>query len=383
MLGDRVLGKLPWLLIVLLFVSTFLLPDKKMVTNIYRVLVCIPVLFMVNLQDCKVFFKNKQFLLLSVLLLYTALTLLWSPPDKITNILGRLITTMLLVYLFFCLRRYDSSRLKKMPALYLVAGTISIVMILSNWEGLIAIDRWTLPYGVLDHHAPLSWFMAVCFIISIYSYFDSATHKVIYLVMSLLFSVLVFLSQSRGGILMLLLGLLICLYHFNRYKVIKVSLALLIVFLVVSSFFGFDYVLELFARADAGRFVIYENAWHGISLRWFDFVFGHGAGSDTSNMIGSFEADHYHNLYLNTWYLTGLIGLILTLLVMFWRVIFILGKGGNYCLWDVIVVSMLVSFMFDGSRIYAYPSAMMFCFLIPLTLAALNDSDVELRKAIS
>ena len=373
------LKTLPWFLLCTLFLSAAIIDNQKLVTNIFRVVVCIPIFFMLKIDDVKIFVGNRFFQLLIVLFIYTAISLFWSQSDKTVNILGRLLTTVILVYLIFLVYQYRPDNFQKFGELYLLAGLISIIAILTHWDGIQSLDRWSISYGVFNHHAPLAWYMATCALIALHASIQSDQNRQLKALLFFGFFVMVLLSQSRGGLVVLLFGIFFILFFcgckkkYFSIRFLSGCMLTVVATVLILHFVDSDYFKDLLERADAGRFYIYENAYNKITSNWFVFFFGHGAASLSDNMIGRFQADHYHNLYLNTWYFTGLLGLLLTLILLLWNFFILPIKGRIWSVWDAIVAAMLIGFLFDGSRIYGYPSAMMFCFIIPLVLSVLNQ----------
>ena len=374
--------RLPFILFVSLFVVSFLVPDKKLATNFFRVVVCVPVLFMFTKEKFRDFLSSVFVRLLAVSFLWTLLTLFWSPTDIIVNISGRILTSFLLAYLIFLVFNYDHAREELIPYLYIFLGLASMVLVVFNWDDITQLNRWEISYGILNHHAPLSWFFTTCALISFYKFLSC--RKLWFLLPSLLFFVMVFLSQSRGGIVSLFSGILFLLAFKYGFSLKKLSLFTLVLAFLISTvlFFEIDFVKELVDRGSSGRFHIYKNFFETISVSLGVMLFGYGAGADTSNFVGSFEADHYHNFYLNTWYYTGFVGLFLVMLLVFYR-FFVIYKSRELGVWDAPLFAILVAFLFDGGRWYGYPEAMMFSFFIPLVMANMKCQTSTSSTAIN
>ena len=258
-----------------------------------------------------------------------------------------------------------------------------MVFVLYNWEGITELERRTISYGILDHHTPLSWFFATCAILALgHALKPNEQYPRLLFVLSLVFSAMVLLSQSRGGLVILLVGFIFVSANIFRSiplkKIVFILSGLVLTSLLIISA-NIDFFVALIERGDAGRFTIYQNAWSAITTSPLTFFLGHGAGASTDNDMGSYVAAHYHNFYLNTWFLTGLAGLALNLLLFFtWFKELIITKSINP--WDAVVLAMLVGFMFDGTRWYGYPESIMFSFFIPLIYTVLLRAQDRLVK---
>lgn len=137
--------------------------------------------------------------------------------------------------------------------------------------------------------------------------------------------------NSRAGLLCLLFMLVLCWAHMcfvrKKYRFALVSLAFVLLLVVVAHytlpqhFRRLSVTMEQVAKGDKSdeRFVIMENSW---SVVKDNMLLGVGAGDRMDELVpyyGSLEEVYCpHNQYLDTWMATGVAGLSVLLIMLFW-----------------------------------------------------------------
>jgi O-antigen ligase len=108
--------------------------------------------------------------------------------------------------------------------------------------------------------------------------------------------------------------------------------------------------------------------------------FGYGLGSSTVNQFGGYTAAHFHNFYLNTIYYGGVVGFALTLGWLLSIVKQTYKKKALGVPWVPVVVGMLAGFLTDGDKLFNYPGAFTFCFILPVFCLSLSDCSVIVEE---
>jgi len=187
---------------------------------------------------------------------------------------------------------------------------------------------------------------------------------------TLAFFVTLIFAQARGGLLVFFAGViaffLVGKSYVNTRSVIMLTAGLFLT-AGVSGLLYPEMFLSLLERGASGRFIIWQNwydLWQGDAVR---LVFGHGLGASTENINTEHNTviAHYHNFYLNTYFYGGMVGIM-----MFFAWIFSVLrpqsiKTRDYLPWFPVLCGMLTGFLTDGDKLFNYPGAFTFCFILP------------------
>ena len=136
---------------------------------------------------------------------------------------------------------------------------------------------------------------------------------------------------------------------------------------VIGFFYNFysDLFASLLTRGASNRFTIWQNwydLWQGDVIKVF---FGHGFGASTENMVNDRLMSHYHNFYLNTFFYVGTVGIMLFFVWVISVVRSKAIKNGDYMPWYPVLFGVMAGFMTDGDKLFNYPGALVFCFILP------------------
>ncbi len=379
-----------WLLLPLLFAIHFLPDSQTGARNFYAVLIFLPVAFSFRFEDwpdIRRYAAARWFLLLVAWML---LTLVWDGiefNDK--NYLVRALVTMSLFYLVYLVNRYHPERQATILKSFLVFGLAGAVLILIDWRGMenvgAARQHFASARGVFDHHVFVGWAMAVTALVALWLTLHEARYKVPYGLAFVFLLVVTFLVQSRGGYVVFATGAgLIVLTHWRKSWLWPVLFGLAAV-LVLGLAFQTEVriILEkVVERGTSGRIPIWSNGWEAATGSALRFLFGHGLSADSTNMMGSYQADHYHNLYLNILYHAGLVGLalyVMTVVAALRRAI----RTRALFFWGIVLAAMQVGFIPDGEHPLQNPSATMLCLLLPLFYATFGKTSKEPEPAVT
>lgn len=361
-----------FIFLLIITASLVLINDNKLVINIYRLFICLPVLLCVRRDDLREFIKNPFVKLFIILTLWSTATLLWSEPGKLLNMATKLLTTLVLLYLIHLIFLYQPKQIRQFDRYYIGAA---LVLAANLWlrYGTTYPQDWI--FGVFGNINNTGWFFASAIVIALYKLvYDQ--YKILSALAAALLILAIIPTNTLAayiavgiGTFILLISILKQSYQKWIYTTVLSSLCLIILL----HFLYPDFFLPLYTRFDNGRVIIYLNAYKEITASISSLFFGSGLATDARNALPSGQViNNWHSIYINMAFYAGLVGLAL-LLACFTRRLFAVFTGKTTILpWDLAVTGMLVAMLFDGNRIYTYPGGYFIALLIPLFIANLT-----------
>ena len=366
-----------YFLIIAIIVPSFI-DYSKSVVNIYRALLCLPILLLIRWTDLKVFYKNTFFRLFSLLSLYFTISLIWSDGDSLHNMATKILATYAFMLMVLCSAKYNQKKVENFDTIYIVSAIILLISIAIKWSGIGTFFTDDI-FGVFGNRNPVSWFTAGATIAAFFRIINNRQLRILFIAA---FSILVtslLLMASRGSILGTAVGMACIILSkcfssdksksYLLYSVIGISIAVLCIQIIAP-----EYISSLISRADSNRFTIYSIAIEKITSSPTTLLFGQGiASSARITLDNGTIINNFHSVYLNMAFYGGLIALSLFLSCLLIRPYKILTGASKLNQWDAIVFGIMVTLMFDGHRIFEYPGGMLFAFMLPLFLANAND----------
>lgn len=366
--------------LVILFVPTFT-DYEKLVINLYRVWICIPVLICIRWKDFNPFMKNRFVQLFLLLTAWFTLSLTWSDSDTIHNMAAKMLATLALLFLIFNISRYQFERFKKLDYYYILAALLLLSAVYYKW-GVIDTSLPGIIFGVFENRNPIAWFSASAAIISFFHVVHARNrlHLILFSISFLLLTSATLSLSSRGALLGLLTGTMIVVFSKapslkSFFVYLSIILIALLTTIVTIELYYSDYFSGLIERADSHRFEIYVNAITRITESPSTFFFGHGIAASPRNMIGESVINNWHSIYINATFYGGIIALFLLLSCLLKRPYEIIIKKSKISSWDAVVLGMMVTLQFDGHRIYEYPGGLLFVLTIPMFIANILASE--------
>lgn len=386
LIRDKVSEVFCWYFFLFLLVISVSLDNGKAAVNFYRVWICIPVLLCIRWSDFKQIISVRFVQYFLALTAWLSISLLWSDSHKLHNMAAKLLATTALLFMVANLVMYQKSRLVQAEVCYVVSAMVLVLMIYLKW-GYLGNDFSGSPYGSFGYYNLVAWFLSSACTVALSLILNKPRKSILLLFIAafivLLVSVVLF--KSRGALLGLFTGsaLLVTRFYWKALISLKGIVFVLVVaaslFLLLTLFIDTGsvsaYVSNLLSRADAGRFLIYEEAFKRIAESTSTLVFGHGIAADPENIVWrGMKIVHWHSVYISTLFYGGLVGLMLFLLCVLKRPYEIYIRKSIPNTWDFVVMGMMVTLMFDGNRFYEYPGGMLLAFTLPLFLANLVGS---------
>ncbi len=377
-LGERY----AWIALLAALFACFVPGNATAATNLYRLLVVVPMLLCVRPADAAPIWRQvcaRWFLLLCA---WLSLTLWWDGwSHKDTKLLLRELNVLALFYWVYLVSCAHRDRIGLMLDGWIAIGTLGAVLIFADWP-----DPWTPDWaqhaqslrGVFNHHVLVGWALATVALVALYRFLTATSRRALAVhgVVALALGLLVLWVQARGAYVVLGSGgLLILLLHPGRRALViagigmLLALTLLLLFPEQLALVG-DQLLE---RGSAGRLDIWRQGWQQMLASGWRLWFGHGLSAEAAVVVGDTHAMHYHNLLLNQLFYAGVVGVLLYLgwLASLLRQAL---RDPGLRLWGALVVAMQFGFLTDGDRLFVNPSALLLAFLLPAFLLGFGVS---------
>ena len=363
--------------LVIAVMAPSLIDNSKMVVNLYRVWLCLPILLLMRWDDFKGFFSNTFFKAFSLLSLYFIINLSWSEGNSIHNMASRILATYAFLLLVFCNAKYNRKKLNIFDTIYIISAITLLLAVGIKWEGIgTYIEN---AFGIYGNRNPVSWFIAGATIAAFFRVVSSRQSRSLFIAAFGILAACLLLLASRGSILGTAIGIA-CIVLSKCFSSKKSKPYLLYSILGIAAITLFvqaiapEYISSLIGRGDSARFIIYSRAITEITSSPITLLFGHGiASSARMTLDNGVLINNYHSVYLNMAFYGGLIALSLFLACLLIRPYKIFTGTSKLNQWDAIVFGIMVTLMFDGHRIFEYPGGMLFAFILPLFLANAHD----------
>ncbi|MEH6529474.1 MAG: hypothetical protein V7718_05985, partial [Porticoccus sp.] len=203
---DNFREKYVWLLLPILFAICFIPSNRTGATNLYRLLIVLPMILCFRPSDLKLIWENTTVRWFLILCGWMTLTLAWDGlAYRDLKLFWRELNVLALFYLVFLVSQFHRERMPLIINSLLVTGFIGAMLIFYDWQGLQYIQTsWQhteSARGVFNHHLQVGWIMAVLSIVALHSWQQARTpaHSSLYLLALLFFAGVTFLVQARGG----------------------------------------------------------------------------------------------------------------------------------------------------------------------------------------
>ncbi|MGB5147331.1 MAG: hypothetical protein WBN86_09415 [Porticoccaceae bacterium] len=365
-----------WIALLLFFAICFVPDNRTGATNLYRLLVVVPMLLCFRPADLPLIWQSapaRWFLLLCGWLSLTTLWDGWSYVDF--KLLLREINVLALFYLVYLIDRQHRPRVPALLTGLVTLGLIGAGLILWHWP-----QAWPPSWehqamarrGVFNHHLEVGRALALVAMVALYQTLNvpRRVSACAYGIATLALWALVFWVQARGAYVVLGSGtlLLMALFPGRRAATLVITGGVLTVLLTLCFRQELTLVTGYIAeRGTSMRLPIWHNGWAAITDSWRWLLFGHGLSADSTNWNGDVVAKHYHNLLLNQAFYAGLmaVGLYLGWIASLLRVAV---ADRRLWLWGALVAAMQLGFMTDGDQLFVNPSSMLLAFLLPAFL---------------
>ncbi len=371
-----------WLLVPSLFFISFIPENATGITNLYRLLVVLPLILSIRSSDVEALWESSTAKWFVVLCGWMILSLFFDGVSyKDVKLFWRMLNLVALFYLVFLVFRYHLPKISNLQPALLFFGFLGGLLIIADWGGLRDFSVDSQYYresgrGIFHHHLEVGWVIGLLGVISLNQFLRAVGWLKLFLYggLFLFFSIVLLLVQARGGYVLYSVGIVILLLMTPTRRTMWLLVAGAILMLVCSIVFRNELAAlwgNVLARGSSSRLPIWNNGIQAVTDSFSALLFGHGLSAVAENMVGHFQVAHFHNFFLTHTFYTGLVGIFL----YFGLVVNAIKKAlssKETLVWGVLVLSMQVAFMTDGDRLAVNPSAMMLCFLLPLAIATFS-----------
>ena len=304
-----------WFFLLIALSAPLLITDEKLATNIYRVFICIPVLFCIRYKDLSLYIQSYFFKLFLALAAWSFTSLLWSEYGTIHNMVGKILATLVITLLIFNTANYHPKSFASLDIFFIAIS----LLLLSHL--FLKLDYFTYSFtevnlGIISNKNEFSWISASATILSLSRALitKNLTKKITFCIIFTVLLVITFALESRGALLGAFFGIIgiIAKYQIDKknYRSFLFIGISIITIITLSSLFSPGYFSDLIERADSHRFDIYLQAYDRITDSPFSLFFGYGiASSSRLTLDGIGLINNYHSIYINTAFYTGVIGL--------------------------------------------------------------------------
>lgn len=305
------------------FITAFLwAPSRDGLEGVYALTFFIPILFVLSLDKIVLYLRCGWYLVFALIYAsYAASTTLWSSEPDLGYFLLQLFILFSWFYgaiWVFSKKEFDIDVLLDWLIIVGIFVGASLLMVfyinndfyarLIGWSVLRNPNQVGGVFGALTLFAYLKWLMARNIIINL-KYFIAAV----------ILSVPLLASQSRGAILALVIIGFVALTYL-RPSILKIALHIFVIFLlVIGVLMNSEDLLAVFSSrmGDGERTLV----WGEIFFRSIHehFLFGVGMEKEGRIIIPDLGVfNHAHNAWLDIFYRTGVVGLILALIHLFY-----------------------------------------------------------------
>ncbi len=367
-----------FILLLLIIGTSVLIDNQKLVTNIYRVLICLPILLCVRHHDASEFIKNRFVQFFIILTLWSTLTLFWPESEKPINMLTKIITTIIFLYLIYLNCTYQKKLFLNFEFFYISAAVILAVTLWITYGRLDSIKDQV--FGVFGNINGVAWFLSSAALIAFYKVIYSQ-YKILNTLALLVIIYTLIPTRCLGSYLAICFGLFILATSlikplYQRWIFGMLASLLLIAIALHIIYPGFFF--KIYNNFDGNRVYIYLNSYDKVTSSNWTMLFGNGLASSARNTLPTgLVINNWHSVYINMVYYCGIIGLALFLVCFTNRFYCIFTKKTKICSWDLAIAGMMITMLFDGNRIYNYPGSFFFAFMLPAFIANISHHNQE------
>ena len=221
----------------------------------------------------------------------------------------------------------------------------------------------------------------------LWSYFNSKNNFASFFYYASVFLILfaVFLTFARTAWLASIIAIIVFVVFATLDKKLNKLILLLLPFIVavvfyLSNFIGYD--LE---RGVTHRDIIWGEFISSVSgLQQWLFGKGLNQAIDFVKLPGGSVAIHPHSIYVETFYLSGLVGLFLMCSLLFLSIynLFRNMNDKQSVLWIAVLLSLAFSMAFDFYNLVDSPNIMWLWFWFPVSVSLASYNRVEINKSV-
>src|SRR5690554_2089927 len=356
-------------------------------SSLLRIIIAVGILFFLLLQVKNLgnitFFKIDSFLK-AVFFVYIGYLLALSFFYEDWKSIRRVLYILLMVFFIFSYSKDLNLKIDKIIAFVPFLATLIGVTYLYSYytvNGFQIIYKnsaiSSTQFSFLDDYGnPIIAGLHLCFLVPfcLWSYFHikNKAMSCFYYISILLIVFAVFLTFARTAWLASIISVSVFLIYAFFDKKIKKLIVLVSPFVAAAGYYLFYFISYDFKRGVTYRDQIWIEFIESISgLQQWMFGLGLNQALDFVKLPGGSVAIHPHSIYIETLYLTGLVGLFLMCAVLFVS-IYKLFKNiwlDQNVLWLSVLTSLAFSMFFDFYNLVTSPNIMWLWFWLPISMS--------------
>lgn len=356
-------------------------------SSLLRIIIAVGILFFLLLHVKDVgsitFFKIDSFLK-AIFFIYIAYLLTLSFFYEDWKSIRRVLYILLIVFFIFSYSKDLNLKIDKIVAFVpFLAAFIGVAYLYSYYtvNGFQIIYKnsaiSSTQFGFLDDYGnPIIAGLHLCFLVPfcLWSYFNikNKAMSCFYYISIMLILFAIFLTFARTAWLASIISVSVFLIYAVFDKKIKKIIFLVSPFVVAAGYYLFYFIGYDLQRGVTYRDQIWIEFIESISgLQQWMFGLGLNQALDFVKLPGGSVAIHPHSIYIETLYLTGLVGLFLMCAVLFVS-IYKLFKNiwlDQNVLWLSVLTSLAFSMFFDFYNLVTSPNIMWLWFWLPISMS--------------
>lgn len=362
------------------FAGFFLFPNSKLLNTWYYATV-IP-LTLLNLDSIhwKNNLKDLGIYIVGLYFIYCLLSGLWSQSfslDKLFDLFKHILYLINFFLAAVILQKMPKKIIEQAITLLIIAAVISSIISIVMWYSYNPTHTRLVGFFRSQHSIASSWLMGFPLFICLHYYLSlTSTKKAIYyLVLALPMLAYVLLTQSRGPLVAFVLtAILFLLYHRNRRSLYLIAIVIFLIGvnkpLFLRSMITFTFRQHIWET-------VWQQAWQ---QPWFGYGYLTSVKVNTLNTVFA----HAHNVYLQIFFLGGLVGLFIQSLFM-GRALWIGWQNRSnqfIATTSLILIFALLCMLSDGGRLITNPKEIWMSFWLPL-FVLLTYPPIFLNKKVT
>lgn len=371
-LFEKGIGKWIFFATTLFLVGYFIFPTNKMHNLFLRAGLSVPVVLMIPFVFKRIRLSNWVVVSTVFLAAYLFLNSLWSIHYSLDQTLEYLVYLVSLYCLIggICFVQYKQPDYSEhLFKAFIVIGSFHYVY--GIWAHF---DAYPDPLDVRYTNRPIDeaifagMLLLACFWLFIEQ--QKLLHKIIIVVLSIPFIVVLLLAKSRGPQLAFLVSLPFLAYFQGMRVKNFMILGIALFSILVGVLFMTDTVKQVFSR---GLEFPYRMEIWKISLReGFEyFWFGQGMSEEAPIYVDGFKFNHSHNILLSVFRMGGIVGVLLFLInFILCLAVGFKQKNSITKLWVVWLLFGVLSLMTNGRYPLTRHTSLWFAYWIPIAFIA-------------
>lgn len=355
-------------MLILFIMGFFWNADYHELKRFIQRFLILPALISFQSVDYQKIYKSIPARFFILFLVYLCLSLFWSdynPDDKYFEYISYIFYILFLVMIPLVAVQYNYKALPMISIGFIFIVTVQVLMATWLWYTMHPLTDRLQGHGTLSLSIQLATIYSAIAAFCVVSYLKEKTRAgAIYLApFTICFGGIIF-TGSRGPLLTLLAVTMLAALLIKNQRA-KLLFALIVFIGLVFFLLEPNVFYAPLERGASFRPAIWKNAWHKIAESW---VFGYGIATSPKLIIeNQLEMEHYHNIFLATWFYGGIIGVLLLMSMVVTALVQGLRTPAAWP-WLAAFISSLLCLLTNGNRLIYDIRPEWFYFWLPFAM---------------